>query len=51
MGSLKGLNGVWLESEEDRVKCLVSEVFEMPVSIQESRHWGVKGCPMSKEDL
>ena len=30
MGRLKGTNGVWMSSDEEKVECLVSEVFELP---------------------
>ena len=51
IGRLKESNGVWLESDEDRVRCLVSEVFVVPVNASKLGPWGVEGCPMSKEDL
>ena len=51
IGRLKGSNGVWLESEEDKVRCLLSEVFGIPVNALESRPSGVEACPMSKEEL
>ena len=51
MTRLRGSNGVWLESEEDRVRCLVSEVFVVTAKATESQPWGAEGCPMSKEDL
>ena len=40
MGRLKGSNGMWLESDEDRVRFLVSEVLVVPGNTPKSGPWG-----------
>lgn len=42
---------MWLESNEDRVRCLVSEIFGTPVEKSESGIWEAGVCPMSREEL
>ena len=51
MGRLKGTTGVWMNSDEEKVECLVSEVFGLPSDGAriEPRVWDQ--CPMSREEL
>ena len=51
MGTLRGANGMWVDRDEEKVGCLVLEVFEVPSEgvLSEARVWG--RCPMSREVL
>ena len=33
MGRLKGSNGLWVDGDEEKVRCLVSDVFGTPSAI------------------
>ena len=51
MGRLKGTNGLWVDGDEEKVRCLLSEVIGTP-SVDArilAREWG--RCPMSREEL
>ena len=51
MGRLKGANGVWMISDEEKVECQVSEVFGLPSERArvEPRIW--EQFPVSREEL
>ena len=51
IGRLRGANGMWVDRDEEKVGCLVSEVFGVPSErvLSEARVWG--RCPMSREVL
>ena len=51
IGRLKGSNGVWVDSDEEKVGCLVSEVFGLQSGGARigPRTWD--RCPMSREEL
>ena len=51
MGRLKGSGGVWVESDEGKVRCLVSEVFGVQSDGARVRPGVWDQCPMSSEDL
>lgn len=42
---------MWLESDKDRVRCLMSEVFGIPLEKSEPRILEMGNCPMSRVDL
>ena len=50
MGRLKGARGEWLESDDDKLRCLVSEVFRAPGGPvgREMEEAGLGGHPLSK---
>ena len=51
MGRLKGSNGVWVDSDEEKVGCLVSEVFGLQSDGARIRPGTWDRCPMSREEM
>ena len=51
MGRLKGSNRLWVNGDEEKVRCLVSDVFGTPSAVVPvlAREWD--RCPMSREEL
>ena len=51
MGCLKGSNGLWVDGDEEKVRCLVSGVFGTPSAVAPAlvREWD--RCPMTREEL
>ena len=51
MRRLEGTNGLWVDGDEEKVRCLVSEVFGAPSDHAQivAREWD--RCPMSREKL
>ena len=51
IGRLRGANGVWVDRDEEKVGCLVSEVFGVPSEGVQSRARAWGRYPMSREVL